>query len=106
MGALGGAGEGLDAQLVRFGLKTQKKQGGQFVVKHTHTRDIIRGTPTFGVVSAELWAVGEGLVGSEAGFTSCGGRRNCQKKRKILQEVELVSVVEPDLVLGEGGRGW
>lgn len=26
---------------------------------------------TFGVVSAELWDVGEGLAGTDAGFTSC-----------------------------------
>lgn len=39
VGALGGAGEGLDAQLVRFGLNTHTHttQGGQFVVTHTHT---------------------------------------------------------------------
>lgn len=59
---------------------------------NTHSGDIIKGTLTFGVVNAELWAVGEGLVGSEAGLTSCGGRRDCQKNRKILQEVELVGI--------------
>lgn len=34
--------------------------------------------------------VGEGLVGNEAGFTSCAERRDSQKKKKILQGVELV----------------
>lgn len=97
VGALGRAGEGLDAQLVRFGLDTQKYMSvcGD---RRTHSGDIISGRSplAWSLLSCEQW--GRGWWAAKKASLPVEGE-HCQEERRIFQEVELAGVV------GEVGPG-